>query len=220
MDQELFIEEKVNYLEKPYNSPLHFLLMREFIYYSKSAVTAGNLIKDDLMKAGRMDIVCNVIISIFFISNKMRDDVRLHLVFEGPPNPPRHLILESNKDMPISKKDIAGLIKRMLYKSPNKEGLKEIFPGGFSEKKSFERVVTELDSSGKDILLLNKKGKDIRNFKLKGNECFIIGDQDGFPKDKKKFLKKIDKIKVGPHILFASQVITLINNEIDRMLIS
>ena len=27
--------------------------MREFVYYSKSGVTAGNLIKDDLMKAGR-----------------------------------------------------------------------------------------------------------------------------------------------------------------------
>jgi len=40
--------------------------MREFVYYSKNAVTAGNLIKDDLMNAGRMDIVCNVIIFCFF----------------------------------------------------------------------------------------------------------------------------------------------------------
>ena len=43
--------------------------MREFVYYSKNAVTAGNLIGDNLMKAGRMDIVCNVIISVFFDSN-------------------------------------------------------------------------------------------------------------------------------------------------------
>lgn len=27
--------------------------MREFIYYSKNAVTAGNMIKDNLMRAGR-----------------------------------------------------------------------------------------------------------------------------------------------------------------------
>ena len=92
--------------------------MREFVYYSKSAVTAGNFIKDDLMKAGRMDIVCNVIISTFFISNEMRDDVKLHLIFDGPPKPPRHLILESNQEMPISKKNIAGLIKKLLYISP------------------------------------------------------------------------------------------------------
>ena len=71
--------------------------MREFVYYSKSAVTAGNMIKDNLMKAGRMDIVCNVIISVFFVSNAMRDDVKLHLIFDGGPNNPRHLVLESNK---------------------------------------------------------------------------------------------------------------------------
>jgi len=192
--------------------------MKEFIYYSKSAVTAGNLIKDDLMKAGRMDIVCNVIISTFFTSNHMRDDVKLHLIFDGPPNAPRHLVLESNQEMPISKKDIAGLIKRMLYKSPDKEVLKEIFPGCSIEKRSFEKLIKELDAKGKNVFLLDEKGKDIRNLKLKGNEVFIIGDQDGFPKDKTRFLKKIDKITVGPKTLFASQVVTIVHNELDRKL--
>ena len=191
--------------------------MREFIYYSKIAVTTGNFRLDNLMKAGRMDIVCNVIISAFFISNQMRDDVKLHLIFDGPPTPPRHLIFESNKDMPISKKDVAGLIKRMLYKCP-KQGIHKVFPGCFIEKKSFEALVKELNSKGKNIFLLDKKGQDIREAKLKGNEVFIIGDQGGFPKEKKKFLKKIDKISVGSRILFASQVITILHNEMDRQL--
>lgn len=190
--------------------------MREFIYYSKDAVTAGNLIKDDLKKAGRMDIICNVIISLFFISNKMRDDVRVHLIFDGPPHAPRHLVFESNEAMPISKKDVAGLIKRMLYKSPDAEGLKEIFPGCFIERKSFEAVVKELDETGKNVLLLDDKGEDIRETNMKGNEVFIMGDHEGFPKDKKKFLKRIDTISIGPKILFASQVITVIHNELDR----
>ena len=120
--------------------------------------------------------------------------------------------------MPISKKDVAGLIKRMLYKSPDKEGLKEIFPGASIEKKSFEKLVKELDKEGKDALLLDRKGIDIREANLNKNPVFIIGDHEGFPKDKKKFLKKIDKISVGPKVLFASQVITLIHNELDRTL--
>ncbi|MCK5449555.1 hypothetical protein KAI32_01700 [Candidatus Pacearchaeota archaeon] len=207
--------------------------MREFIYYSKSAVTSGNLIKDDLKKAGRMDIVCNVIISAFFISNEMRDDVKFHLIFDGPPNAPRHLVLESNEEMPISKKNVAGLIKRMLYKSPDSEGLLEVFPGASIERKSFEKVVKELDagwvardipskegtkvpSSSGNVLLLDGKGVDVRSLKLKGDEVFIIGDHEGFPSDKKKFLKKIDKVSVGPKVLFASQVITVLHNEIDR----
>ena len=186
------------------------------MYYSRSAVTSGNLIKDDLKKAGRMDIVCNVFISAFFVSNQMRPDVRLHMIFEGPPNAPRHLVFESNEDMPVSKKDVAGLIKRMLYKSPDREGLKEIFPGAWIEKKSFEKVIDELNEKGKNIFLLSKKGRDIREIQLNGNEVFILGDHEGFPASKKKFLKKIERVSVGPKILFASQTITIVHNEVDR----
>ena len=191
--------------------------MREFVYYSRSAVTAGHLIKDDLKKAGRMDIVCNVIISAFFISNRMRDDVRLHLVFDGGPNNPRHLVFESNPGMPISKKDVAGLIKRMLYKAKDGEGLLEIVPGASIEKKSFEKLLRELDMTG-NVVVLDQKGEDIREFRLSGNEVFVLGDHEGFPRDKKKFLKKIDKVSVGPASLFASQVLTVVHNEIDRRL--
>ena len=162
-----------------------------------------------------MDIVCNVIISTFFISNKTREDVRLHLIFDGPPNNPRHLIFDStNGEMPISKKDVAGLIKRMLYKA-SEEGVLEIFSGCSIEKKGFEALVKELDNEGKNVFLLDGKGKDLRKLKLKGDEVFIIGDHEGFPLDKKKFLKQIDKISVGPKTYFASQTMTIIHNEID-----
>lgn len=179
-------------------------------------MTAGNFIKDDLMKAGRMDIVCNVLIAGLFVSNNMRDDVKIHLIFDGPPNPPMHLILESNKEMPISKKDVAGLIKRMLYKCPKESGrIVEVFPGCSVEKKSFEALVKELDKDGKNVFVLHERGKDIRDLKLKGDEVFVLGDQDGFP-GKEKFVKNIEKVSVGPKVLFASQVLVLINNEIDR----
>ena len=189
--------------------------MREFVYYSQSAVTSGKAIGDNLMKAGRMDIVCNVIISGFFISNSMRDDVRLHLIFDGPPNAPRHLIFESNPQMPISKKDVGGMIKRMLYKCDENK-INEVFPGCFIEKKSFEGVVKELDADGKNVFLLDKKGSDVREMKMQGNEVFVLGDQDGFPSNKKKFLKQIDKISVGLETYFASQTFSLLHNEIDR----
>ena len=189
--------------------------MREFVYYSKNAVTAGNLIGDNLMKAGRMDIVCNVIISVFFVSNAMRDDVRLHMIFDGGPNNPRHLVMESNKEMPISKKNVAGLIKRMLYKAKDEEGLREICPGCSIEKKSFEKLIKELDASGLNVLLLDGKGTDVREVDL-DKAVFIVGDHDGFPGSMKKFLKKIDAVTVGPKTLFASQVVTVLHNEVDR----
>ncbi len=192
-------------------------MIREFIYYSKNAVTAGNFIKDNLMKAGRMDIVCNVFIQGFFISNNIRKDVRMHMIFDGPPKPGVHLIFDFSKVSKngISKKDIAGLIKRMLYKCPDK-GINEVFPGCFVERKPFEILIKELDKEGKNVFVLDEKGKDIRELELKGNEVFVLGDQDGFP-GKERFLKNIDKISVSNKVLFASQVLVIINNEIDRI---
>jgi len=183
--------------------------MREFIYYSTKARTSGNFDTDDLMKAGRMDIVCNVIISTFFLSHKMREDVHLHLIFTGPPNPPMHLEFVSNEDMPISKKDVAGLIKRMLYKCKGKKT--EVFPGCFIEKKGFNELVKELEQEGKNIFVMDKKGQDIRTAEL-DNCVFVIGDQEGLPK---KETKRFDKISVGKIVYFASQTITIINNELD-----
>lgn len=195
--------------------------MTEFIYYSKNAVTAGNLIKDDLMKAGRMDIAINVLISAFFLSHDIRKDVKLHLIFEGPPTPPVHILIEYDEKLPISKKDVAGLIKRILYKCPSEKGkIVNALPGCFVEKKSFEALVDELDKAGKNIFLLDKKGTDVRDLKFKGNEVFVLGDQDGFPDSKRHLLKRIDKVSVSPKMLFASQVVTIVHNEADRQEIS
>ena len=59
----------------------------------------------------------------------------------------------------VSKKDILGLIKIMLYKY--KKGKKiEIFPGCFVEKKSLEKVLEEL-AECKKIFLLDKNGDDL-----------------------------------------------------------
>ncbi len=182
--------------------------MREFIYYSNKARTSGNW--KDLMKAGRMDIVCNFIIVSFFLSHKMRENIKLHLIFCGPPNPPMHLEFISDKNLPISKKDVAGLIKRMLYKCRGKKV--KVFPGCFIEKKSFSNLIKELEEKGKRILVLDKKGNDIRQVEL-DNAVFVIGDQEGLPK---KEIKKFKKVSIGKETYFASQTVTIINNEIDR----
>ena len=188
--------------------------MRHFIYFSNKAKTSGNFRTDDLMKAGRMDIVCNVIISAISLSHKIRDDVHLHLIFNGAPNPPMHLELISNEEIPLSKKDVAGLIKRLLYKCNSKKKTK-VFPGGFIEKKSLQQLLKELQNEGLTIQILDPKGNSIRSLKnseLK-NSVFLIGDHEGLPKKELKRYK--NKLSIGKETYFASQTITIIHNEID-----
>jgi tRNA (pseudouridine54-N1)-methyltransferase len=202
--------------------------MREFVYFSQSARTSGNFNTNELMKAGRMDIAIHVIIASFFLSHNVREDVKLHLVFYGQPTPPRHIeiILSKKKGVPetgkevesldISKKDIAGLIKRILYKY--REGRKtEVFDGCFVEKKSFWDVIEQLREQGKEIFLLDKKGEDIRKVKIGKNCVFVLGDHKGLPKKELKRLKAIAKpVSLGNRTYFASHVVSVVNNELDR----
>ena len=115
-----------------------------------------------------------------------------------------------------SKKDIAGLIKKMLYKYKKGEK-REVAPGYFIEKKSFLNVVEELMKQGKKIFILDKRGEDIKNIKIPKNPVFIVGDHEGLPKKEIKRLKKIaTTVSIGPKTYFASQTVAIINNELDR----
>jgi len=191
--------------------------MRHFVYFSSKATTSGKALSGgDLMKAGRIDIAIHSIISALFLSHAFRRDVKIHLVFYGMPDPPKHIEIQIKEGTPINKKDVAKIIQILLYKY--KEGKRtEVFPGCFIEKKSFLKVVEELERQENEIFILDKKGKDIRKIKIPKNCVFILGDQEGLPKKEIKRLKKIvTKISVGDKTYFASQTITIVNNELDR----
>ena len=190
--------------------------MRHFVYFSKKARTSGNFNVKELMKAGRMDIAIHTIISSFFLSHDIREDVKMHLIFYGMPDPPKHIEMQITPELEISKKDIGNLIKKILYKY-KKNKKTEPLPGCFIEKKSFLKVIEKLQEQVGKIFILDKRGEDIRKIKIPKDSVFIIGDQDGLPKKELKRLKKIAKpISIGPKIYFASQTVTIVNNELDR----
>ena len=199
--------------------------MRHFVYFSSQAATSGKALSGDLMKAGRMDIALHIVVNSFFISHQIREDVKLHLIFYGMPDPPKHIeitlkqsqgVPKEGQSLDISKKDVAGMIKKMLYKY--KDGQKtEVFSGCFIEKKSFLNVIEKLLGEGKDIFVLDKKGEDIREIDIEGEPVFIIGDHNGLPKQEMKRLKDVaTKVSVGPKMYFASQTVAVVNNELDR----
>lgn len=188
--------------------------MRHFVYFSGKAPTSGNF-GEDLMKAGRLDIAIHSLIQGIFLSHDSRKDVKFHFIFYGMPDPPKHIEIQDNSNLKISKKDVAHLIKKILYKY--KEGKKtEVLPGCFVEKKSFLGLMDDFLKKEKEIFILDKRGENIRKMKIPKDSVFVIGDQKGLPKKELKRLKKISqKISVGPKMYFASQVVTIINNELD-----
>jgi len=197
--------------------------MREFIYYSRTAPTAGSYIREDLQASGRIDIAVHTVIASFFLSHKIRTDTKLHMIFAGPPTPPRHLELfpvtegETGVDkIYLAKKDVSSILKKMLYKY--REGIKhEVFPGFWIEKKGFLELVGDLRDEGRNVYVLDADGEDIRKAEIKENPIFILGDHKGLPDKEFKRLKKMcTPISIGKRVYFASQTIAVVNNEIDR----
>ncbi len=195
--------------------------MREFIFYSQRARTSGNI--KNLMKAGRIDIAIHTFIHSIFISNDMRN-MTLHLIFDGPPDPPKHLTFvvneESKQQMKqfISKKDISGLIKRMLYKC-KKGKIFEAFPNCFIEKKSLQQLIKNV-SSKKQVYLLDKKGIPIQQAIQKidpDKAVFLFADHEGFGRMLKTLKKQLPSISLGKVTYFASQVAVILNHWLDNL---
>ena len=190
--------------------------MKHFIYFSKSAVTSGNALSGgNLMKAGRMDIAIHVVIAAFFLSHDFRKDGKLHLIFYGQPDPPKHIEIQVTDELEISKKDVGNLIKKILYKyKPGKKT--EVLPECFIEKKSLLNVVEELSEEENKIFLLDKRGENIRQAEIPDNCVFILGDHEGIQGKEMKRLKKIsESVSIGNKTYFASQTVAIVNNELD-----
>lgn len=197
--------------------------MREIIYYSRTAPTSGSYIKEDLQESGRVDIAIHTVIAAFFLSHKIRTDAKLHMIFAGPPTPPRHLEMKPVTEgqtgidkIYLAKKNVSVVIKKMLYKY--KEGIKnEVFPGFWIEKKGMLELVKELHEQDRNIYVLDADGEDIRTIEIKENPIFILGDHKGLPDKELKRLKSMCiPVSIGKRTYFASQTISVVNNELDR----
>lgn len=184
--------------------------MRSFIIISARGRTKGDW--KDIMKAGRIDILCHAVISSFYLSNAIRKDVKCSLLLQGPPDPVKHIEITYDDDLPISKKDVGNLLRSALWKyKPGKKV--KAFPGVFIEKKPFQRVIEERS----EIYYLDPKGKDITEIEFGENPTFVLGDHEGIPKNEMKYLKKnATKISLGKEMYFTSQCISFLNIWLDR----
>jgi tRNA pseudouridine-54 N-methylase len=190
--------------------------MKHFIYFSKDGTTSGKILSQgNLMKAGRIDIAIHSFIQAVYLSNEFRKDVVFHFVLYGMPDPPKHIEIHVKDESQISKKDVANLLKRLLYKCKDGEK-REIVPGCFVEKKSFEKVIEDLIGQDVKCFILDKNGESIRDVEIPKDCGFILGDQDGIPKKELKPLKKyLEKISIGNKMYLASQTVAVVNNELD-----
>jgi tRNA (pseudouridine54-N1)-methyltransferase len=195
--------------------------MREFILLALNCRTSPDFSLDNLVKAGRLDLVCRTISNVLFLSNSIRRDSVIHVVMNGPKFPPKIISFygESLRGLEPDERSIAGAIKLALKAGLNLclGEIKNVSWGINIAKISFEKFVKE-KSEHRQLIYLHKEGSDLREFKFEDDLLFVLGDYVGLPRKTEKLLDRFGakRISLGPKMLFASHCSILVHNELDR----
>ncbi|MDA0745317.1 MAG: tRNA (pseudouridine(54)-N(1))-methyltransferase TrmY [bacterium] len=196
--------------------------MREFILRARKGPTTPNFSLSDLSRAGRMEIVAHCMANALFYSNHLRQNIRIHIVLDGPDDPPKTIRFESDTLASLDGFDeqaLARAIQTALQAGRTLETNEEIQVDGgiFIAKRGLERLVQE-KAAESPLYCLDRKGADIRTLSFPSNATFVFTDHLSMPKKTDRYLHRLGAtpISVGPKVLFASQCIVLVHNELDR----
>ena len=196
--------------------------MREFILRARKGPSTPDFSLDDLSRAGHLEIVAHCVVNALFYAGQIRPGTAVHVVLDGPAAPPKTIRFESDTLGSVGgfdERTWCGLVQRAL-KAGRRLALNQevqVDGGVFVAKKSFEQLVREKGAAA-PLYYLQRRGADIRSVSFALPSTFVFTDHLSMPKKTDRYLDRLGArpISVGPRMLFASQCIVLVHNELDR----
>ncbi|MDH4123855.1 MAG: tRNA (pseudouridine(54)-N(1))-methyltransferase TrmY [Thermoplasmata archaeon] len=193
--------------------------MRRFVVIGHRATTSPDFSLDDLAgSTGRLDILLRCINSAFFLSHSLREDVEMHLILQGPPNPPKTIRMVGSelKYLNPDERSTGALIRTALSAKAN--GETKASPGIYVSSRSYSDVISILAKQS-DIYYLKEDGHDIRRLpSFEEDVTFVLGDDRDLTEEEESVLAKYEPMKVslGIKSLHADHCIIIVHNELDR----
>lgn len=195
--------------------------MRSFVLRARAAPTTSKALLEGVGNEAHTEILAHTMMNTMFVAQSHREDVVVHLVLESTKDYSRTITIRSNDITNIGgfhESTLIDAVARALDASVGmgKEQLREVEPGITVRTVSFERLVQEL-AEDHQLYMLDKKGEFVRDTEIGENPCFLLTDHIPMPKKSFNSLKRLgtEKISLGPKMLFASQCVVLIHNELD-----
>lgn len=188
--------------------------MRSFLLYSRKGRTDGKFNVENLIEAGRLDLVCRCITSALWTSHKARDNTKFFVNLNGPTRAPVTICFNGSKliKVYVDEKTNARWIQKLLSLKFGKDWMN--VEGTDISRKSFQDVIKETDQN---IYVLHERGTPINEVKFKENPMIVLGDQVGLPEKEEKFaLRYGEKISLGKNVYLASSCISIINWVLDQ----
>ncbi|ELM6648992.1 TPA: tRNA (pseudouridine(54)-N(1))-methyltransferase TrmY [Vibrio vulnificus] len=195
--------------------------MRTFVLRARAAPTNSRALLEGVGNEAHTEILAHTLMNTMFVAQSHRQDVVVHLVLESTKDFSRTITIHSNEVSNVGgfhEANLLNIVVRALDASTGmgKEELRNVEPGVTVRTISFERLVQQL-AEDHQLYMLEKKGEFVRDIKFAANPCFLLTDHIPMPKKTFNSLKRLgtQNISLGPKMLFASQCITLIQNELD-----
>ncbi|MCG6289395.1 tRNA (pseudouridine(54)-N(1))-methyltransferase TrmY [Vibrio vulnificus] len=195
--------------------------MRTFVLRARAAPTNSRALLEGVGNEAHTEILAHTLMNTMFVAQSHRQDVVVHLVLESTKDFSRTITIHSNEVSNVGgfhEANLLNIVVRALDASTGmgKEELRNVEPGVTVRTISFERLVQQL-AEDHQLYMLEKKGQFLRDIKFAANPCFFLTDHIPMPKKTFNSLKRLgtQNISLGPKMLFASQCVTLIQNELD-----
>lgn len=198
---------------------------RIFLLKASDARTSSDFnLKDLPSSSGRLDVVCRCAIASLLRNEQIRNDTVFLASLEGPPNPPITFRFNGRmtRNLPFSEIGVAKDLKRMLERLERQSAENVHREGIDVERKSFTEALEYELEVGKPnkLYYLHERGDDIRDVNVDpGSNCiFALGSNKGLAAEDEEALDRLNaqKISVGPISYLSSQVITFVQDELDR----
>ena len=196
--------------------------MRTFIIRARKGTTRWEKIRSNIGTNDHFEVIAHSVINAFFVSNGFRTDVEVYIVLDSSEDFPRTIKLSGNEGLSLAgfhEEAVFELIEKTLKESGGlqKDEIKTLAPGVVIHGFGFEKLVSHLLLT-RTVYLLAPKGEDVRSTTFPPNPVFILSDHLAMPKNTiKSFSRRGAKtLSLGRKMLFASQCIVLLNDELDR----
>ena len=195
--------------------------MRTFVVRARAAPVDGQALLAAVGKDAHSEILAHTLMNALFVAQSHRADVAVHLVLERTADYSRTISINANELGELGGFHERALLAKLsgaldVSRGMGKEESRPVEPGIIVRTISFERLVQEL-ASDHQLYVMDKKGDPIREKRFGTRPCFVLTDHIPMPKKGFNSLERLgaDRITVGPKMLFASQCVVLIHNELD-----
>ncbi len=196
--------------------------MRRFLVLAHRVPVSGSFTLNDLAGgAGRMDEIARAVSTAFTLSNDLRRDVELSIVFAGAPAPaPRRIDLVGARLRYLNpdERSTAALLKNALVRSAAVDRPIESSPGLVVGPVDPAAALREFLARPGTVWLTESGGPLVDHPAAPSDFAAVVSDPYD-PSDAERAILESSgavPLSVGPRSLRTSQVLDVVQNELDR----